>query len=80
MGFVLNGFRVDSRIERLMRRDDWARRRMDIAWFERFTPHAQSSGMPFVELCSIEQAKSENRGIQISCFLNLFKFGRREES
>lgn len=80
MGLVLNGFRVDSRIERLMRRDDWAGRRTDAAWFERFTPHSQSSGMPYVQLCSIDQAKSENRGIQTSRFLNLFKLGRGDKS
>ncbi|HUG70961.1 MAG TPA: hypothetical protein VMM76_24645 [Pirellulaceae bacterium] len=77
MGLILNGFRVDCRIEELMRRNDWAGRRTNVAWFERFRPHPKSSGMPFVQLCSIEQAKVENREIRVNRFLKLFGVGRR---
>lgn len=79
MGLILNGFRVHPAIESLMMRDDWSGKRTHESWLNRFPGYPESPGIRFVEFCSVDWAKRENRGIRLHRFLGLVGFGRRDD-
>ena len=62
-----------------MMRDDWSGKRTHQNWLKLFRADPDSLGIRFVEFCSQEWAKRENRGIQHHRFLGLFGFGRRDD-
>ncbi|MGI9425729.1 MAG: hypothetical protein ACR2PA_21255 [Hyphomicrobiaceae bacterium] len=61
----LNGFEVDERLAALMRRPDWAGRRTDPVWLERFPSHPNCTDhISFVDLIGPERAICENESLR----------------
>ena len=67
MSVILNGFKVDPSLAKLMLRADWSGKRTAPKWLDHFPAHPdyEHERLPFVEFCAPEWAERESAAMRL---------------